>query len=172
MKIYTKVGDKGSTSLLNKKISKSSSRIDAIGTLDELNSFLGIVISFGIRDEVGSSLQKTQSDLFQIGSMLVGKKIQFTKRKVARLEKEIDLLEKKLPKLKNFVFPGGEKEASLLFFARSVARRLERKIVLLSKKENVPPILIVYVNRLSDYLFVLARSENYKLNPREKIWKM
>jgi len=171
MKIYTKKGDKGGTSLLNKKISKSSPRIDAIGAVDELNSFLGVVISFGVEKDVEVSIQKTQTDLFQIGSILAGGKITFGKGKVTRLEKEIDLLERKLPKLKNFIFPGGEKSASLLFFARGIARRLERAVVRLQKKEKIRPMLVVYLNRLSDYLFMLARSENYNLTPTEKIWK-
>lgn len=172
MKIYTKGGDGGETGLLNKRLSKSSRVIDTIGTLDELNSFLGVVISGGVRKDVEISLQKTQEDLFNIGSILAGKKIKFGKSKVNRLEKEIDVLEEKLPKLKNFIFPGGEKSASLLFFARAVSRRLERSVVVLSEKEKLQPILKVYLNRLSDYLFMLARSENHKLDSTEKIWKI
>lgn len=172
MKIYTKGGDEGETGVFNKRLSKSSYRINAIGILDELNSFVGVVVSFGVKKDVEKSLQKTQEDLFQIGSILAGKKITFRKTKVRRLEREIDLLEKKLPKLKNFIFPGGEKSASLLFFARAISRRSERSVVLLGEKEQLPSVLIVYLNRLSDYLFMLARSENYKLVSTEKIWKI
>ena len=172
MSIYTKKGDKGETSLLRKRVSKSSPRIDAIGAIDELNSYLGVVRSFDIEKKTDIFLRKVQEDLFQIGSILAGSNLRFDSRKTSKLEKKIDELEKTLPRLRNFIFPEGEKGATLLFYARTIARRAERKIVALSKSEVVKPSILKYLNRLSDLLFVIARAENKKTNTPEKVWKI
>ena len=173
MPIYTKRGDRGETSLSTKgvKVSKDSLRISAIGAVDELNSFLGVVRSFSEDKWLDRKLKTIQSELLTVGSILGESELKFYNSKTKRLEKEIDRLEKKLPKLTNFIIPGGTKIASLLHFARTLSRRAEREVVALSRIEEVKPQIIVYLNRLSDYLFILARNENYKSEVGDDLWK-
>lgn len=173
MVIYTKKGDGRETGVFGskKKISKASCNTEAIGAVDELNSFLGVVISFSNDPGLINDLRKVQDDLLTIGSILGGSSLRFYKTKTKRLEKQIDGLEKKLPKLKNFIYPGGTISASLLQYARTITRRAERAIVSLNEVENVRPELLVYMNRLSDYLFMLARNQNYEAKIKEIIWK-
>jgi cob(I)alamin adenosyltransferase len=162
MAIYTKKGDKGETGTFNgKRISKSSRLIRLIGTIDELNSFLGII----------GGLTDIQGDLFTISSILSGGKLRFTKAKTKKLEKQIDKWEKILPVQKNFIYYGGSKESSLIFFARALARRAERSLVSFTKKEKISEAILIYFNRLSDYLFVLGRLINYKEGVKESFWK-
>jgi cob(I)alamin adenosyltransferase len=167
MAIYTKTGDKGQTKVFDKKtgkltqISKTSCKIAAIGAIDELNSFLGIV----------GDLNEIQGDLFTINSILAGSKLHFTKSKTKKLEKQIDKWEGTLPVLKNFIFYGGTPKASLIFFARALARKAERSLVEFGKEQKVAPAIMIYMNRLSDYLFMLARSENANFGYKEKAWK-
>lgn len=176
MAIYTKRGDKGETSFLNKlssqkkKISKASSIISAIGTVDEVNSFLGIIAS-NADPELRKILREIQKDLFLIGSILAGAKLRFYSTKIKRLEKQIDEMDKILPPLKNFIFPGGTEIGAQLHFSRSLTRRTERAVVRLSKKEKVRPQIIRYLNRLSDFLFMLARKVNSDAKVKEEIWK-
>jgi len=176
MTIYTKRGDKGETSLLNrlssqkKRIPKASSRISAIGAVDEVNSFLGIIAS-NADPELRKILREIQKELFLIGSILAGAKLRFYSTKIKRLEKQIDEMDKILPPLKNFVFPGGTEIGAQLHFSRSLARRTERAVVRLSKKERVKPQIIRYLNRLSDFLFMLARKVNSDAKIKEEIWK-
>jgi cob(I)alamin adenosyltransferase len=177
MAIYTKRGDKGKTSLFDqnntqrKRISKDSLRINAVGAIDELNSSLGIATSFCKDRKIGKLIKDVQKDLFKIGSIIVGSKLRFTKIKTKRLERAIDELEGNLPVLKNFILPGGTKSASHLHFSRSLSRKAERKVVALSKKRQVKPEILTYLNRLSDFLFMLAREVNYRERVKETSWK-
>lgn len=167
MAIYTKTGDKGETKVFDKKtgqltkISKDSCKIAVIGAIDELNSFLGVV----------GDLTEIQGNLFTINSILAGSKLHFTKSKTNKLEKQIDKWEGGLPAQNNFIYYGGTPRASKIFFARALARRAERSLVEFSKDQKVPEAISIYVNRLSDYLFMLARSENFKVKYKEKFWK-
>lgn len=167
MAIYTKAGDKGTTKVFDKKsqtlvgINKDSCKIKSIGAIDELNSFLGIV----------GGLTEIQGDLFTINSILAGSKLHFTNARTKRLEKQIDIWEGILPVQTNFIFYGGTPKAALLFYARSLARRAERSLVSFAKKEKIPEAILKYFNRLSDYLFMLARSLNFESKTPEKFWK-
>jgi cob(I)alamin adenosyltransferase len=166
MTIYTKIGDKGETRVFDPKtkklvaISKSSKKIETIGTIDELNSLLGVV----------GGLVDIQSDLFTINAILAGTKLSFGGAKTKKLEKEIERLEKVLPVQKNFIYYQGDSKATLLFLARSVARRAERCLVSLSKEEKISGTILMYLNRLSDYLFIKAREMNFESNFKEKAW--
>ena len=173
MAIYTKKGDKGETSIFanDKKISKSSLRISAIGTVDEVNSALGASLAFSKDTYLKKTIVGIQKDLFTLGSILAGSKLRFSIAKTKKLEKIIDKLEGSLPVLKNFILPGGTKTASLLHLARSFARRSEREVVALSEVEAVRHQILVYLNRLSDLIFMLAREANAKKKASEVIWK-
>lgn len=167
MAIYTKKGDRGQTKVFDKKsqtlvgISKDSCKIKSIGAIDELNSFLGTV----------GGLTDIQADLFTINSILAGSNLRFSTVKTKKLEKQIDIWEGKLPAQKNFIFYGGDPRAALIFYARALCRRAERSLVSFSKRENVPEAILMYFNRLSDYLFMLARSINFENKIPEKFWK-
>ena len=167
MAIYTKRGDRGETSLYDPRnsqyirISKDSLKIAAIGATDELNSFLGII----------GNLSFIQKDLFTINSILAGAHLRFPTSKTKKLERQLDKFEGSLPVLKNFIIYGGGKEGSFLFFARALSRRCERAVVKLSKFEEIKPEILTYLNRLSDFLFMLARDSNYKEGIKEEVWK-
>jgi cob(I)alamin adenosyltransferase len=177
MSIYTKAGDKGKTSLFAGKIvSKASTRVNTYGTLDELNSFLGVVLTL-IKDlRIKKDLTLVQNDLFEIGAALAnpnGEKDNFDNylnQRVLNFEKEIDKLTNKLPQINHFILPGGRKGGASLHFARTLTRRAERRVVELSEKEKVNPRVIVYLNRLSDLLFTYARMINSKDKKKEVIW--
>lgn len=170
MAIYTKKGDRGETSLfLKKRTSKDSLRIVAIGAIDEANSYLGVVISES--PELKKSLNEIQKNLFVAGSILAGAKLRFSKVKTRKLERVIDKLEGKLPVLKNFILPGGGKVGAKLFFVRTLARRAERAVVRLNRFEKVKPEILVYLNRLSDYLFMIGREVNLKEGKKEEVWQ-
>lgn len=173
MGIYTKKGDRGDTCLYGKKenVAKFSNRISSIGAIDELNSYLGVCISFSGDHLLTEKIKKIQNDLFFMGSVVGGSSLKFYKTRVKRLEKEVDDLEKKLPKLSNFIFPGGVPSGSMLHYARSLARKAEREIFKLNRKKKVSDGILEYANRLSDYLFVLARWENVKAGVKEELWK-
>ncbi|MEG8945812.1 cob(I)yrinic acid a,c-diamide adenosyltransferase [Rosettibacter firmus] len=168
MKIYTKKGDKGETYLLGgQKVWKDDRRIMAYGTVDELNSVLGISILECNSKELKDVLTGIQSELFNIGadlSLPVENKnsriSRIDENYVKKLEELIDKFDKKLPELKNFILPGGTKGAAYLHLARTVCRRAEREVVALMKDVEINPQIQVYLNRLSDLLFVLARYEN------------
>ncbi|QQG41784.1 MAG: cob(I)yrinic acid a,c-diamide adenosyltransferase [Candidatus Woesebacteria bacterium] len=180
MSIYTKTGDKGITKVFDKKsgqligISKDSCKIAAIGAIDELNSFLGVIKSHYYHSNDSSGIKKIeeiQGNLFTINSILAGANLRFSKTKTKKLEKEIDKWEGELPVQKNFIFYGGTPRASQLFYARSICRRAERALVVQSTEYRVPSGAIMYINRLSDYLFMMARRENFKAKVKEKFWK-
>ena len=177
MAIYTKKGDRGETSLYDvdvkkaKRVSKTSERIEAIGSVDEVNSTLGAAGAIVKDKKTKKIIENIQRDLLTIGSMLAGSKLKLSEDRVEDLEEIIDELEGKLPVLSNFILPGGSESAAHLQQARSVVRRAERVLVKLSQKENVDEIILMYINRLSDLLFMLARDQNSKAKIEDKIWK-
>ncbi|MCX6705816.1 MAG: cob(I)yrinic acid a,c-diamide adenosyltransferase [Candidatus Woesebacteria bacterium] len=161
MSIYTKVGDGGKTFLFDgKKISKNSSICEALGSLDEVNSWLGVI----------GGLKETQKDLMIISSILAGAKINFSSSKTKDLERRIDKLENKLPKLDGFIIP--QEKSAKLHFARALIRRAERAVVAVPNLSAIRYPLLIYLNRLSDYIFTLARYSNFKEGKKEEIWKL
>ena len=175
MPIYTKTGDKGQTGLFSGiRISKASLRIEAIGTVDELNSVIGFAISNikNQRSNITKELVEIQRDLFTIGAALANpsQKIDLSKR-IREFENLIDKMTKKLPPLFNFILPGGGKAGSSLHLARTVSRRAERRIVSLSNKEKVAEDVLIYINRLSDLFLTMSRFINQKENQKETIWR-
>lgn len=181
IRIYTKTGDDGQTSLFGgKRLWKDSQRVVAYGTLDELNAALGVAASFLADEKSKNILETIQTDLFYIGAELanpqkIGKSANkvfaLGKKKISGLEKAIDRYDSNLPALVNFILPGGSKSASLLHLSRSICRRAEREVINLSKKEEVNPNILMYLNRLSDLLFILARYANKLENKKENIWE-
>lgn len=175
MKIYTKKGDKGKTSLFDgTKVPKYNIRVDSYGSIDELNSLLGVCLSFVKQKPIRSELEKIQNDLLDIGSALAmphALPVEGLEERTKEFEDLIDKMTAKLPSLTNFILPSGSKGGSLLHFARSVSRRTERRIVELSQKHPIDNEILVYLNRLSDLLFTFARFENFKDKKKEKIWR-
>jgi cob(I)alamin adenosyltransferase len=181
VKIYTKTGDKGTTSLIGgTKVSKSHRRIEAYGTVDELNSFIGLCHDHLKAGAVPNVLQEIQDRLFTIGSALACDPEKESKLKIpdlmeddiTLLEKEMDKMNETLPPMRSFILPGGHVAASTLHVARCVCRRAERCCVRLQKKnDEIEPMIIQYLNRLSDYLFVLSRFSAKQLNAEEIPWK-
>ena len=181
-KIYTKTGDEGFTSLLGgTKIYKSDLRIDSYGNVDELNSYIGLISDYITDKEIKTILQTLQNKLFVIGSSLAqdnSKQIkielpQLIEADVQMLENEIDKMNVDLPDLKHFILPGGHILVSCIHIARSVCRRAERGCVSLKEQGGfVEPITLKFLNRLSDYLFVLARFIGKELGVEEVIWKV
>lgn len=163
MSVYTKTGDKGKTGTFGgKRISKSSKLIQAIGAIDELNSYLGIV----------GNLIDIQRNLFTINSILSGAKLTFPKDATKKIEREIDEMEAKMPVLANFIIYSGTPKATKMYYARALARRAERSLVAMSKLLIINSSLLIYLNRLSDYLFTLARYTNFKKKVKEEVWKV
>ena len=180
MKIYTKTGDNGETGLIGgKRVSKNHPRLEAYGTADELNSAIGTILSIdsGLIDII-EPLNQIQQDLFNIGAILAtpntNKKLKtdvnFCKDRTLILETEIDKYDEILPPLKSFILPGGVQAAAMTHNARTVCRRLERLLIDLSMNIDIDPNIIQYINRLSDYLFMLARYINFKNNVQENTW--
>lgn len=178
MPIYTKFGDKGKTSLFaGKVVSKASLRVNTYGTLDELNSYLGIIISKIKNKQLKKDLIIIQNDLFQIGAYLANPLqtenktlYKYLEDRVSEFEKQIDFLTKKLPILRNFILPGGTEVGAGLHFVRTLARRAERRVVELSEKEAINSKVLIYMNRLSDLLFTYARFINKENKINETIW--
>lgn len=178
MKIYTKTGDMGETSLFdNTRVSKAHPRVDAYGEVDELNACLGAVRAAGVDPEVAASIEAIQRDLFALGAHLADPAEKIADRvtkavldeaAVGRLEQLIDRFEAALPPLRRFILPGGSTAGALLHLARTVCRRAERRIVALERAAD--PIAVVYVNRLSDLLFVMARLVNHRAGAPEVEW--
>ena len=181
MKIYTKTGDKGTTSLIGgTKVSKAHLRIEAYGTIDELNSYTGLCKDLLTDKNSTDVLKEIQDRLFTIGSALACDPDKETTMKIpdlkeediSLLEKEIDKMNETLPQMKFFILPGGHPTISHLHIARCICRRAERCCVRLGAEGNkVAPVIIKYLNRLSDYLFVLARHAGHLLNVEELPWK-
>lgn len=164
MKIYTKKGDKGKTSLLGgKRISKDDRQIEAYGTVDELNSHIGNIINYTNNEEIREQIIHIQRVLFNIGAKLASDtenekiNIEFDDEEITLLEKQMDDWEKELPPLKGFILPSGSASISASHIARTVCRRAERRIVSVNQKKDEYDTTIRYINRLSDYLFVLSR---------------
>ncbi len=179
-KIYTKTGDKGTTSLIGgTKVSKAHLRIEAYGTVDELNAHIGLCKDQLTDEGSVNTLQEVQDRLFTVGSALACDPGKETKMSIpdlqetdcAFLEEQIDAMEKILPPMKSFILPGGHVAISQLHVARCVCRRAERCCVRLSAETSVEPIVIRYLNRLSDYLFVLARYTGHLLRVADIPWK-
>ena len=180
MKIYTKTGDKGETGLFGgERVSKSNSRIDAYGTIDELNAFIGITITEIKSEKIISILQRIQNQLFVVGSDLatpISEKNE--KLKITRTPEEysksaelnIDYFNDQLDELRNFILPGGSKGAAYLHVCRTIARRAERKVVALNEQVKIGDNIIIFLNRLSDLFFVLSRFENKVSNIPDTKW--
>jgi cob(I)alamin adenosyltransferase len=180
MKIYTKVGDTGKTSLFNGSVVwKDDLRIDAYGTIDELNSVIGLAVTEINDNEIKDTLLEIQNDLFIAGSDLASPRDSEKKKSLLRiseedffkLENKIDYFDSKLPPLKNFIIPGGSKGSSILHVARTICRRAERQVVTLGNNVEIGKDVIIFFNRLSDLLFVLARYENMVNATPDIIWK-
>ncbi|HEY0007126.1 MAG TPA: cob(I)yrinic acid a,c-diamide adenosyltransferase [Tepidisphaeraceae bacterium] len=180
MKIYTKTGDDGTTGLIGgDRVRKDDLRLNCYGTVDELNASLGVVmVTAG--EELRTSLALVQSELFVIGSYLAAPENDPTAQKylppldegmIGRLEMQIDSAEAALPPLKNFILPGGTETASRLHVARTVCRRAERLIVGFSMDRPVHGVIVTYLNRLSDWLFVQARLANFDAGVEDVPWK-
>ena len=180
MKIYTRTGDKGQTSLLNgKRVAKDSLRIEAYGTIDELNSHLGMLRDL-LEGGHGELLTDIQVKLFDLGSTLSAgdpatverfKVPQVLDEDVAGLEKAMDAMDADLPAMRNFILPGGHPAISQAHICRTVCRRAERLAIRLAADEPVPEVAVRYLNRLSDLLFVLARWTGWRLHVPEIPWK-
>ena len=185
-KIYTKTGDAGETSLFGgARVPKSHLRVEAYGTVDELNAYIGLLgdlietppRQIGMQAQYKVVLKEVQDRLFTIGSVLASDPSKnmmvpdLNMEDIQLLENEIDMMELALPPLKNFVLPGGHQTVSFCNIARTVCRRAERLVVALDAIENIDPLSIKYLNRLSDYLFVLGRKVGKDLGATEVIWK-
>ena len=180
MKIYTRTGDKGLTALLGKaNVPKHSLRIEAYGTLDEVNCYVGLVLDYlPYRDDNVLTLSTVQDDLFVIGSNLAKDPANKTIRlptladsAIKILETQIDKMQEALKPLRNFILPGGHPTLSYAHLARAVCRRAERQVVRLAQEEFVDPLFLTYLNRLSDYFFVLARFMANQLGIGERLWQ-
>jgi len=177
-KIYTKTGDAGETGLFGgKRLPKSHLRIESYGTVDELNSWMGLIRDLTDYPKMESVLEQIQNTLFVIGSNLASdpsKQMdvpQIHESDITLLEKNIDHMEGELPALKTFILPGGHPTVSQIHIARCVCRRAERSVVGLGLIDEVPEILLQYLNRLSDFLFVFSRWVGMKLDAQEIPWK-
>jgi cob(I)alamin adenosyltransferase len=181
-KIYTKTGDDGETGLFGGgRVAKDHARVEAYGDVDELNAFIGQARSAVMMPRIDEVLAPIQRDLFAIGALLATphpekheeqlEKARLTDQRIAQLEQAIDDAEEELDPLKAFILPGGTAKAAALHVARTVCRRAERKIITLQRSgEPVPQVVIVYINRLSDLLFVLARVANKRAGAGEVTW--
>lgn len=188
MPIYTRAGDKGKTSLFNgKKVFKSDVRVDAYGTLDELNSIIGLAIaqneksirqladkSQKYKEKIKDELERIQNDLLDIGSALAfpeSPPVYGLEKRVKEFEAQIDAMTKRMPELKNFILPGGSQLGAILHVARTISRRAERKIVTLIQQEEIDEQIVKYINRLSDLFFTMARFANHLEKQKETVWK-
>lgn len=179
LKIYTKTGDKGETSLIGGvRVPKYHLRIEAYGTIDELNSYIGLIIDTMQNKNNAKMLYEIQDRLFTIGSTLASDPVKSKMRipdlhesDIQMLEQEMDQMDQLLPELKNFVLPGGTIVASHCHVARCICRRAERITVQLQTETEVPDIIVRYLNRLSDYLFMLARKIVHQAGATEIPWK-
>ena len=181
MKIYTKTGDAGQTGLFGGgRVSKDDPRVEAYGDVDELNAFLGVARSVEMMPRIDEVLVPVQRDLFSIGALLATPdlqkmhdhlaKAQIDDSRIASLEQEIDACDRELEPLRAFIVPGGTPKAAALHVARTVCRRAERRVIHLQKEVEIPQIVVVYLNRLSDLLFTLARIANTRAGAGEVTW--
>lgn len=194
VKIYTKTGDKGETSLYGgKRVSKADLRVEAYGAIDELSSAIGVVLAemqkakIKMRNymvKIKNELERMPHDLYEIAALLatphdtqvakgqvIHKKLpQHLQERTKEIEQYIDALTEKLPPLHAFILPGGGRVGSLLHQARTICRRAERRIVALARKDDIPSEILIYMNRLSDLLFMVARFVNHKEKHKEILW--
>jgi len=176
-KIYTRGGDTGETSLGDgSRVSKLDGRIEAFGAVDELNAALGLVLAGDLPDELRGVIARVQNELFDVGADLsvpaaVDGRLRVEQSMVDRLEQDCDRFNAELPELRSFVLPGGTEAAARLHVARTLCRRAERDVLRAAAKHDLGPLVAVYLNRLSDLLFVLARAENALAGQDEPLWK-
>lgn len=179
MKIYTKTGDRGDTRLFDgTKVRKHDDRVEAYGDIDELNSFIGAAASFLTDAALTAMLADVQKDLFSVGAQLADPgfkdqsraKFKIPRERITALENAIDSFETELPLLRQFILAGGGHGGALLHVARTVCRRAERRVVSLSEKVEINPGVVEYLNRLSDFLFVIARVVNHREGKLETLW--
>jgi cob(I)alamin adenosyltransferase len=181
MKIYTRTGDGGETALLGGgRVSKHHARVMAYGDVDELNSALGAAMATPPAELEHEFLDRVQRDLFAIGGQLASPdparvravlaKARIDEQRIAEMEAIIDRADAGLPALTSFILPGGAPKAAALHLARTVCRRAERSVVALREREPVPPVVLVYLNRLSDLLFTLARLANHRAGQADRAW--
>ncbi len=181
MKIYTRTGDKGGTALFGGgRVSKDHPRVEAYGDVDELNAALGVARSVELMPRIDEVLVPIQKDLFAIGALLATpdhnkmreqlSKARIDDERIAELERAIDSCEAELEPLRSFIIPGGTTKSAALHLARTICRRAERKVVHLSAEVELPSLVVVYLNRLSDLLFMLARVANKRAGASEVTW--
>ena len=176
-RIYTRGGDAGETSLGDgSRVSKLDGRIVAYGTVDELNSVLGVVLAGGLPDVIRPVLERVQNELFDLGADLsvplgVEGRLRVEQVQVDRLEQDCDRFNAELPELKSFILPGGTTAAAVLHVARTICRRAERETLRAAEEHELGPQVTVYLNRLSDLLFILARTANALAATDEPLWK-
>lgn len=178
-KIYTKSGDDGTTCLVTgERVSKDCLRVDAYGAVDELNAALGLVLAHSPHEELAETLRRIQSQLFDLGADLACPEQKDTPLAITRvsldsvndLERRIDSLSESLPLLRQFILPGGGQAAAFLHLARTVCRRAERRVVTVEQREPINHTIILYLNRLSDLLFVMARYQNQCAGIEDPVW--
>jgi cob(I)alamin adenosyltransferase len=177
-RIYTRAGDAGETSLGDgSRVAKTDPRIEAYGTIDELNSALGLVLAADPPADFRPWLEQVQNELFDLGADLSvplddeRERLRVAPEQVDRLEKLCDLVNERLEPLRSFVLPGGGEVAARLHVARALCRRAERRVLTLAESARVNPIALAYLNRLSDFLFILARAANAEAARSEPLWK-
>ncbi len=179
MKIYTRTGDLGETALFDgRRVSKADQRVEAYGEIDELNAAIGVALAAGAAPDVAAMLEQIQRDLFAVGGTLADpahrvaarvEKMAVGQEEVTRLERWIDQLEADLPPLRHFILPGGSAPGAALHHARTICRRAERRAVSLGSAA-VDAVVLAYINRLSDFLFVAARAVNHRAGIAELKW--
>jgi cob(I)alamin adenosyltransferase len=176
-KIYTRGGDAGETSLGDgSRVSKLDARIAASGTIDELNASIGVALSGDCPPAIAGVLRRVQNELFDVGADVAvplehGGRLRVTQELVDALEEECDRFNAALPELRSFVLPGGSEAAARLHVARTICRRAERDALMAARDHEIDPLVAVYLNRLSDLLFILARAANAGAGAEEPLWK-
>ena len=176
-RIYTRAGDLGETSLGDgSRVSKLDCRIGAFGTVDELNSALGVVLAGGVPDAMREPLGRIQNELFDVGADLsvpwgISDRLRVEQPMIDRLEQLCDEFNAHLPELRSFVLPGGTETAARLHVARTICRRAEREVLLGAQEVELNPLVLAYLNRLSDLLFILARAANATADREEPLWR-
>ena len=176
-RIYTRGGDTGETSLGDgRRVSKLDARITAFGTVDELNAVVGVVVAADCPEPIRDVLARVQNELFDLGADLSApmeheSRLRVTQAQVEALERDCDDFNEDLPELKSFILPGGSEVASRLHVARTICRRAEREALVASGAHAVNPVALVYLNRLSDLLFILARTANAAAGYEEPLWR-
>jgi cob(I)alamin adenosyltransferase len=176
-RIYTRGGDAGETSLGDgSRVSKLDARITAFGTVDELNAWLGVVLAGEVDPGIRSVLERVQNELFDLGADLsvpgsVDGRLRVEQSVVDHLEEDCDRFNAELPELRSFILPGGSPAAASLHVARTICRRAERETLVAAQQHELGPLVLVYLNRLSDLLFILARVANARVGHDEPLWK-